>query len=205
MLLIGKEDRMNASTPPPLPGSRTTRFRFITLALLSILAIGIALVVVVVVDFGQVFSVPTKAMAPTLQPGDLLYASTLPYYLHAPHRGDVIVFKTDGLSGFPGDTPAPIFVKRIAGLPGEKISIRYGRFCVNDSPAKELEDRKYVLGRTYLFEDGNFTVVPDNAYFVLGDNSPNSYDSRYWGRVPKGNIISRVIFRYWPISRISLL
>ena len=155
--------------------------------------------------FARLYRVPTEGMLPTLLPGDQLYATSLLYVAGKPKRGDIVVF-TPPDDAVPGKEKEIVLFKRVAGLPGEKISIKSGRFYAQDRLVNELSNREYVIVKgDYLYQDGGETIVPDNAYFLLGDNSASSYDSRYWGAVPKKNIQGRVIFRYWPFSRIGLL
>lgn len=92
------------------------------------------------------------------------------------------------------------FVKRLIGLPGETIEIKNGKVFINN---KQLE----ITGVTILEDKTNLkkTVIPENHYFVLGDNRANSQDSRFWGFVPKEELIGEALFIYWPINRIRWL
>ena len=89
------------------------------------------------------------------------------------------------------------------GLPGEKIKISNGMIYVNGEP---LQGDKYV--RTYydygFYGEGEKTV-PEDSYFVLGDNSINSDDSRFWGYVPRKNVLGRAFLIYWPLTHITIL
>ena len=111
---------------------------------------------------------------------------------HPPRRADIIVFR------FPND-PSRDFVKRVIGLPGETVSIKRGEVFID-------EDR---LDEPYLMERDNYemdtVLVPPDSYFVMGDNRDGSSDSRHWGPVPLGNIVGKVLVRYWPLSEFSLL
>jgi signal peptidase I len=118
---------------------------------------------------------------PFIDPGD----EPERYIFHGPKRGEVVVFR------FPED-PGRDFIKRVIGVPGDTVRIQDGRVFVNgvelDEPYTNTE------GRTDYREQ----VVPPHQYFVLGDNRPNSSDSRSWGFVPEENIIGRAMFTYWP-------
>ncbi len=107
---------------------------------------------------------------------------------HPPNRGEVIIFH------FPKD-PSRDFIKRVIGLPGDRIEIRRGDVFVNGEKIDEL----------YIERKGTFSMseltVPQDTYFVLGDNRVVSNDSREWGGVPKENIIGKAWFAYWPTSR----
>jgi signal peptidase I len=109
------------------------------------------------------------------------------YLFHGPQRGDVIVFR------YPRD-PSRDFIKRIIGIPGDTVSIDNGVVSVNGT----------VLHEDYINPGATTTmepkVVPVGNYFVMGDNRPNSSDSRSWGFVPEENIIGKAMFSYWPFS-----
>ena len=109
-----------------------------------------------------------------------------------PKRGQIIVFK------YPVD-PRRDFVKRVIGLPGDKVEMKNGTVYIND---KELFE-PYVKNTDTFNMDS--LVVPEKSYFCLGDNRPNSQDGRFWGFVPRDFIRGPAIFRYWPLSRIGLL
>ncbi|OYV59275.1 MAG: signal peptidase I [Actinobacteria bacterium 21-73-9] len=114
--------------------------------------------------------------------------------------GDVIVFTSPGaVATVCGDT-VPDLVKRVVALPGDTIASIGNRIYVNDQLLKEEWTHNEPLGRPIPT-----TVVPKGDYYVLGDNHPNSCDSRYWGFVPRSAIIGKVFVRYWPLSRIGWL
>jgi signal peptidase I len=157
----------------------------------------------------QAFRIPTGAMQPTLSAGsdstapDHFVADLLSYRLGPPRRGDLAVFRTDGIVGIP--SPHAIYIKRVVGLPGERIVVREGNVFADERQlgrADGLPDSiEYFNGP--LTNDSGVTV-PEGSYFMLGDNSRNSYDSRYWGAVPRENIVGRVARIYYPFSRIGV-
>jgi signal peptidase I len=114
------------------------------------------------------------------------------YFFHAPHRGEVVVFR------FPRD-PSRDFIKRVVGLPGETIELRQGVLYING----EAMDEKYLKDKG----DVNMAlrVIPQGQYFLLGDNRTNSSDSRSWGPVPHQNIVGKASFRYWPFSKFGFI
>ena len=138
-------------------------------------------------------------MYPTLNNGDLLIASKLDYRLHAPERGDIVIMRD------PVD-PGREFIKRVIGLPGDRISIKNGHVFVN---RVELEEPYLRAGQTapnwsapaQAMEE----VVPENRYFVLGDNRDHSSDSRMFGSVTRDGIEGRAVVRFWPFSRLEFL
>jgi signal peptidase I len=156
--------------------------------------------------------IPTAAMEPTLQgvskgTPDHVIVDRLSYLVSAPERGDLAIFKTAGVAGIADQSSS--FVKRVVGLPREKIEIRDGHIFAD---GRQLNERDGIPPFSYLpgpvqtqsSINGGTYVVPEDAYFMLGDNSRNSYDSRYWGAVPRVNIYGRVSRIYYPFSRASV-
>jgi signal peptidase I len=123
----------------------------------------------------------------------------LSYRFSAPRRGDLAVFATTGITGIPEEA---FFVKRVVGLPGEKIEIRDGHIFADGRQLKEEDGIPDAI--SYEAVRGGRYVVSEGAYFMLGDNSRNSYDSRYWGSVPRANIFGRVSRIYYPFSRAGV-
>ena len=164
-----------------------------TIALSIILALGIRTFV------AEARWIPSESMVPTLQVNDKLIVDKLSYDFTSPSRGDIVVFSpTDNITR-ENPTLKDAFIKRIIGLPGDKVEVKGERVYVNDRPLKEsyIEDAPH-----YNF--GPVTVPPD-SYLVLGDNRNNSYDSHFWGFVPRNHIIGRAIVRFWPPNRIGEL
>ncbi len=144
------------------------------------------------------FKIPTTSMVPTLKVGDRLLSNNVIYKIRPPKRGEVVIFK------YPED-PKRDFVKRMIALPGERVMIKDGRIYVN---GKEVLDAK--VASRYYYSEGFYgneweTEVPVDGYYVLGDNSINSKDSRYWGFVPKKNLVGKALFTYWPPWRMGFI
>jgi len=147
------------------------------------------------------FSIPTGAMTPALSPGDHIMVEGFSFLFDKPHRGEIVVFKTAGIESLPQDQ---IYVKRIAGEPGEHVRISDGKLFINEKPvslSNELGEIFYNLPLAFQNSAKTDVTVPNGCYFVLGDNSTNSLDSRFWGSVPRGNIIGRVAYCYFPLQR----
>jgi signal peptidase I len=121
-----------------------------------------------------------------------------------PRRGDIVVFKTDGIASLPSAT---IYLKRVAGEPGDHVQISGSKLFINEkqvSLSNAVGEIAYDLPpHVETLSPKTDVTVPSGCYFVLGDNSTNSLDSRFWGSVPRGNIIGRVSFCYWPPQRIG--
>jgi signal peptidase I len=159
----------------------------------------------------QAFKIPTGSMRMTLIEGDLIlvnkfiYGAKIPFTnlrlpaLRPPKRGDVIVFI------YPEDKSKD-FIKRLIGLPGDQVEIKNGSIYINDKPATEaIFNQIYYYNRGEFGSPGQKMIVPADSYFVLGDNSATSKDSRYWGFVPKNNLLGEAIIIYWPLQRIKLI
>ncbi len=159
----------------------------------------------------QAFKIPTGSMRMTLIEGDLIlvnkfiYGAKVPFtkfYLpqvRAPKRGDVVVFV------YPEDKKKD-FIKRLVGLPGETVEIKGGSIYINDLPVPEgIFNQIYYYNRGEFGAEGKKITVPLDSYFVLGDNSSSSKDSRYWGFVPKENLLGQALVIYWPPNRMRLV
>jgi signal peptidase I len=136
--------------------------------------------------------VESISMQPTLYAGDFVIVNKLAYKVGTPTRGDVVIFK------FPPDPMREPYIKRVIGLPGDRVSVRGGKVYVNDVALRE----PYIKSPP-AYEDR--WVIPDDSLFVLGDNRNNSSDSHSWGMVPLENVIGKAEVVYWPPSQWQLL
>jgi len=142
----------------------------------------------------QTSEVLSGSMIPTLLIRDRVIVNKLVYrYYGKMERGDVVLFRST-------IQPPRDFIKRLIGLPGENIKIRNGQVLIN---GKTVDQSKWPVIR----DRSNFGPykIPENSYFFLGDNRPDSYDSRFWGAVPRNNIIGKAELMIWPPLRIRLL
>ena len=137
----------------------------------------------------QSYTVVMSSMYPTFEEGECIMVNKMSYRSSGPQRGDVIVFNPPFDSQFP-------FIKRVIGLPGETVEIKDGKVFIDGIP---LEEDEYI--KEPPDEPMPATEVPENEYFVLGDNRTNSNDSRNNWTVPQDNIIGKAWFTYWPPSR----
>jgi signal peptidase I len=160
----------------------------------------------------QAFKIPSGSMIPTFEIGDrifvskFIYGAKIPFTdirlpaLRQPERGDIIVFVSP-------EAPKKDFVKRLIALEGETVEIKDGNILIN---GKVIDGPDSVKANHY-YNRGDFgkeleaVTVPKGSYFTLGDNSDNSRDSRYWGFVPKKNLIGKAVLLYWPIQRIRVI
>jgi signal peptidase I len=141
--------------------------------------------------------IPSGAMLPTLGLDDRLVIDKLNYRFHDPQRGDIVVFSPTEI--LKQQNLKDAFIKRVIGLPGETIQVKDNEVYINGQ----------VLLESYIkdapgYEWGPVTVPP-NSYAVLGDNRNNSYDSQYWGFVPRENIIGKANKIFWPLNRAGTL
>lgn len=143
-------------------------------------------------------TVPTGSMENTIMPEDDLLGFRLSYIFSEPERGDVVIFK------FPDDESQK-FIKRIIGLPGEKVAIRDAKIYINDS--EEPLEEPYLKEEWVVANDGFEFQVPEGCYLVLGDNRNDSRDARYWINtyVTKDQIIGKAEFIYYPFDHIKSL
>jgi signal peptidase I len=162
-----------------------------TIGLSVILALGIRTFV------AEARYIPSGSMLPTLQINDRLIVDKLSYHFHNLERGDIVVFSPTQTLKDQGFKDA--FIKRVIGLPGEKVEVKGGRVYINDQPLRE----DYIEEKP-SYQWGPMQVASD-SYLVLGDNRNNSYDSHYWGFVPRDRIIGRAVVRFWPPNRVGEL
>jgi signal peptidase I len=146
-------------------------------------------------------------MAPTLQVGDRILVNKLSYRLHGVGLDDIVVFSKPPAETC-GGLPVKDLVKRVVGLPGETISLTSaGQVEIN---GKVQHEPFIAPGATTTPGPGNapFSLhepykIPDNDYFLMGDNRLESCDSRYWGPISRSLIVGKVEVRVWPISRLG--
>jgi signal peptidase I len=153
-----------------------------------ILAILIFLAVNVTLESRQVEGC---SMNPGLENGQRVLVVKASYWFGEPHRGEVIIFHS------PSDTERTL-IKRVIGLPGEWVEIKDGTVYINDEPL----DEPYIQGNNKAYPR---VQVPEDSYFMMGDNRNNSTDSRVWGMLSREAIIGRAWLCYWPLSAWHLI
>ena len=133
-------------------------------------------------------------MEPGLEDQERIFINKLVYRLESIERGDIVVFR------YPRDTHKS-FIKRVIGLPGDRIRISYGHVYLNGQLVLEpYVPAEYLDGRSFPE-----TVVPESSYFVLGDHRSMSNDSREFGPVLRGYIYGKAVFGYWPMEKVGIL
>lgn len=166
---------------------------------LTLIAIALCLAFLIRTFIAEPRYIPSDSMLPTLHTGDRLVVEKISYYFHPPSTGDIIVFQPPEelqRRGYPKDQA---FIKRVIGEPKEVVNVFQGKVYLNGQALKE----------DYIAEppENPFppVTVPENQFFVMGDNRNDSNDSRYWGFLPRKNIIGRAAFRFWPLDRIGFI
>lgn len=187
------------------------------LPILIIIAFGLALLIKTFLL--QAFYIPSESMVPTLQIGDRVLVNKLVYRIHPPRRGDIIVFiekpgspksfwgrvrsfLTEGLGVTKPESKD--FIKRVIGLPGEKLQITNGVVTITQPGGKSFTLDEPYLNKPPDTSSFGPTTVPADQYFVMGDNRGNSADSRTaLGPIKKKAIIGRAFIRIWPVGRFG--
>jgi len=155
----------------------------------------------------QTFFIPSQSMEPTLYPGDRIIVFKAAYLFTNPAVGDVIVFKAPKLEHERcSDPTVQDLVKRIIATPGQTVwsnsSTIFYENPGSTTPHKLPQPWQHT---SPLGGEISRQTIPPNQYFVMGDNRSQSCDSRVWGTVPRGNIVGKAVFIFWPISRISTI
>jgi signal peptidase I len=161
----------------------------------NILHLGLAIALAMLVQkfIIRPFVVNGASMDPTLATGDYLLIDEVTYKFNEPERGDVVVFKAP-------PEPDKFFIKRIIGLPGDTVSIEGSVVTIKNSNLT-----KSLVLITHKSSNNISVTVPDDQYFVMGDNRSGSFDSRSWGTLPKENLRGRALLRLLPLKEIDYL
>jgi signal peptidase I len=155
------------------------------------------IVIPIRVFIAKPFIVSGASMDPTFADKEYLIIDELSYYLRAPERGEVAIFK------FPKD-PSKYFIKRVIGLPGETVIIKNNQVSIKKADGTIKKVNESYLKNSFETQDEE-TTLGASEYFMMGDNRAVSYDSRAWGAVPEDLIAGRAFVRLFPPNRIGLL
>lgn len=169
------------------------------LDILEVVFFAVAIFLVVYLTILQPHKIKGASMEPNFPDGEYLLTDKVSYRFNEPKRGDVIVFKAPVGEG-------DEFIKRIIGLPGEKVTLKDNHIFINDKLLSEKYlDENLKTSGGYFLGEGATILVPDGKYLVLGDNRPHSSDSRSWGVIEKKVITGRAWLIYWPVSNAGLV
>jgi signal peptidase I len=158
------------------------------------LAVALGLALVIIIFLYQPVKVEGTSMAPLLTDQERIFINKFVYRFEPIERGDVVVF------WYPLDR-SKSFIKRVVGLPGETIEIRFGHLYVNGSELREpYVPASFLDGGSYLPQ-----LIPPDQYFVMGDHRDSSNDSRVFGPVPRHFIYGKAVFAYWPVDHFGSL
>lgn len=179
---------------PPTPSRWRTWWENI-----QILIIALILALLIRVFVAEPRYIPSDSMLPTLEVGDRLVVEKLSYRFRPPAFGEVVVFDPPKQLQIQGYTKDQAFIKRIIGQPGQTVQVKNSTVYINQQPLRE----------PYTAAPPNYTlppvIVPDDEFFVMGDNRNNSNDSHVWGFLPRQNIIGRAWLRFYPFKRVGLI
>lgn len=166
------------------------------------LAVSLAILLRATVVTG--FYIPSESMLNTLQLNDRVFVNRLAYLFEKPQVGDIVVFKVP--EDIPGYDPAkPLWIKRVVGVAGDRVEISENHLVVN---GKKVTDPPFLATNSYFSHLRNGSVfpgitVPQGNVLVCGDNSADSYDSRYWGPIAENRILGKAFVRFWPLNRLG--
>lgn len=160
------------------------------------LSLSVAIAVVVILFLYQPVKVEGTSMMPTLVDQERIFINKFSYRfgIDEIRRGDMIVF-------WYMQEPSKSYIKRVIGLPGDRVRIVHGDVYVNGERLEEDYVPEEYRDRHSLPEQ----TVPEGHYFVLGDHRSSSNDSRAWGPVPRANIYGKAVFVYWPFEKLGVL
>jgi signal peptidase I len=193
-------------SPPPVSKRRSRQKSLIEWAIVIAVAVLVSLLIRTFAF--QTFYIPSGSMEPTLQVGDRIIVDKLAVEFGTIHTGDILVFKAPKeVATVCGDDVADL-VKRVIATPGQTVKSVGNKIYVKD---QGLSEPWHVLKQpwSHVAEVGAkpiaTTYVTANHYFMVGDNEPDSCDSRYWGLLPRSDVIGKAFVRIWPLRRAGFL
>lgn len=161
--------------------------------------VALSIFVVIYLFLIQPHEIKGGSMEPTFHNNEYILTDKISYRFKEPQRGDVIIFKAPR-------NPDVDYIKRVIGLPKERIKILKGYVYING----EMLNEPYLVDKTIALpgntiQEGVEITIPEGYYFVMGDNRPHSSDSREFGPIPNNLIIGHAILRYWPIGQMGIV
>lgn len=188
----GPDDQAVAPTRPKVSPKKV----FLEWVIIVVIAVLASLIVRTFVF--QTYFIPSASMEPTLQIGDRIIVNKLSVDFGTIHTGDIVVFKSPPAENCGAGVID--LVKRVIGVPGDTLTSKGNTIYINGHPLDEKWPHTEPIGPPI----GHVTVKAGH-YFVMGDNHSDSCDSRFWGTVPRSDIIGKAFLRIWPLSRIGFL
>lgn len=174
--------------PPSAPRPNTIGLWFRDLLIAAVAS------VLIITFLYQPVRVEGTSMLPRLENSDRLFINKFVYHIEAIERGDIVVFR------YPRD-PSKSYIKRVIGLPGDRIRIVHGQVWLNDNPLRELYVPEAYRDTRSMPE----TVIPEDSYFMMGDHRSISSDSREFGPVARDLVYGKAVFVYWPAKDAGVL
>ncbi|MDO8598622.1 MAG: signal peptidase I [bacterium] len=177
--------------------SRMAAFGLYLLEVIRVVIVALAIIIPIRYFLIQPFYVKGASMEPNFEDHEYLIIDEISYRLRAPVRGDIVVFR------YPYD-PGQFFIKRVIGLPGERVEVRDGHVRIENAE----HPNGFLLAESYLAPNvttpgERVVALGTNELFVLGDNRRQSFDSKDFGPIPRSAIIGRAWLRGWPVSKFQ--
>lgn len=194
-------DVIDDSTPPDQPGTPAkvpASRKKVILEWVIIVVVAVLASLIVRTFVFQTYFIPSASMEPTLMIGDRIIVNKLSVDFGTIHTGDIVVFKAPPAEHC--STTVDDLVKRVIGVPGDTLTSKGNTIYINGKALVEAWPHTEPLGMPI-----GHVYVKAGQYFVMGDNHSDSCDSRFWGTVPRSDIIGKVFLRIWPLSRIGFL
>jgi signal peptidase I len=203
----GSPDQGEGTSEDETPQDEAPSARWIV-ELVGVVVVAILVAVLLRTFVVATYSIPSGSMEPTLQIGDRIVVDKLSYHLHGVDRGNIVVFTTPPNENCAGP-PVSDLVKRVIGLPGEIISVKDGNVYINGRLLPEpflppsVRDDTYPGPSMAPYSLHQPYRIPPGEVYVMGDNRPESCDSRFWGPIHESTIVGKVDMRIWPLSRLG--
>ena len=191
---MSDQPKEDAVPEPPVESTRSAIAAAV--GWLRDLMLALIILVLVIQFVYRPVKVEGTSMMPSLEDQDRIFINKFIYQfgMGDVDRGDTVVFS------YPGD-PSKSYIKRVIGLPGDRVAIEEGLVRVNGTRLEE----KYVPEAYRDNQSINETVIPSDCYYVLGDHRSSSNDSRSWGPVHRRHIFGKAVFVYWPLDKMGLI
>ena len=186
-------ERVNASAIETPKRTKKRRKKPFIWEALEVIVIAVVMAIVLKAFIVEMYWVPSESMVPTIMVKDHVVVTKFNYWLREPERGEIVVFES------PVEKNKHL-IKRLIGVPGDTIEFKDNVLYINGEQVQE----DYLYDEVFTADYGPI-IVPEEMYFMCGDNRQRSYDSRSWGFVSKEQIIGKGVAIYWPIKHLTWL